>query len=519
MGEVDLSLIQPKKHAFEVGKVFSALVIGSSSENRLLLNINNQQVSVKTPHTFLAGEELKLKVVENDKQVVLQVQNHQLSQSLLNQSLRAVLPNQMPMTPVLNAVKEVSHALNGVMQKLPESVVQQLKVINNVIPSLTQLTQSQGLKQAIQNSGIFLENKLLNLDKLPATKDPNIQALPPTIIKDIKHQLLTFLKNINSQLTKLEQSQASVSPPIPPTPTTASAAPQDPSKLSLPPLSSTTLPPQIPLQNHPDLKLLELSAKLQRAAELIRTSVSKPLLQPSPEKNPNQQATDPKGQPQTQQNQQQAAQANTANQIQLSAYQQLTQTKHPANFMKHASLPLSGATPQPIKNDASPLAADQNPKQLLQNLKEGVSHALSRLQANQLSTLIKHPLPLPTFLLDIPVNINDKQTELIPFLIKEEEPNAGEDEENGKKHWSMMLALDMDNLGPMQVKVSLNHDKVNVSIWSDSADTKTLFESKDKILKLALMAEQLSIGNIAYHQGLQENNIDKSTINLLDLKI
>jgi flagellar hook-length control protein FliK len=103
------------------------------------------------------------------------------------------------------------------------------------------------------------------------------------------------------------------------------------------------------------------------------------------------------------------------------------------------------------------------------------------------------------------------------MLIEEEEENSGEECE--KNTWSITLALDMENLGTLQVKVSLIADKIDVNIWTDIEETRQLFEQKNYLLADALQQENLLIRTLAYHLGLQENEIETESFNMLDIKI
>jgi flagellar hook-length control protein FliK len=179
-------------------------------------------------------------------------------------------------------------------------------------------------------------------------------------------------------------------------------------------------------------------------------------------------------------------------------------------------LPLKGALPQPIKTPALPVDLNQ-PNNLAETLKDSVTQALARVQANQLSSIPKDPTTQPSFLVDLPVSIDENSAEVIPMLIEEEEAHSGEECE--KNTWSITLALDMENLGTLQVKVSLIADKIDVNIWADLEETRQLFEQKNYLLADALQQENLLIRTLAYHLGLQENEIETESFNMLDIKI
>lgn len=484
--------LQQDPNQLKIGQIFKVVVVASVGESRLMLNLDGANINAKTSHQFYPGEELKVKVEKQDGETVLKIQNREFSQQILNQALRTVLPRQAPADQLLNTIKALNQLPEALKNSLPPATQQALSQLTQVIPTRQQLSHPDGLKQAIQNSGTFLESKLAT----PSTQhSPNIQ-------QDFKTQLLKVLSNLE-QITRVQSPEK---------------VDKLPDQMPIAYTSQTTS--QAPLSNQ-EVDVLDHAARLKRAATLIRAhNFSNPLLNLAPRagKMPlggsfSQFTSNAASQSATQT---QTSNPQSSPQTQHSGLQQTHTSHNHTEVFKHAPMPLKGALPQPIKTPALPVDLNQ-PNNLAETLKESVTQALARVQANQLSSIPKDPTTQPSFLVDLPVSIDENSAEVIPMLIEEEEAHS--DEECEKNSWSITLALDMENLGTLQVKVSLIADKIDVNIWADLEETRQLFEQKNYLLADALQQENLLIRTLAYHLGLQENEIETESFNMLDIKI
>ncbi len=465
--EMKLQQVMP---TLAVGQLLKISVASSTVDSQLMLNIDGKNINAKTNQQFFKGEVLNVKVDKQDGQTVLKIQDRQLPAELVTQALRQVLPRQAPPTALLNLMQSLTTLPQQNQQALPPEFVNQVQQLVQSLPTPEALTTKEGLKQALTNSGTFLESKLAKGQSTGSELNQQNQ-----IPRDFKGRLLKLFDSINQYLkayTKAENRQTSQNP----APTTA----QEFAKL----LGRAPSPQTSQLTQLQTLQL-EQAARLKNAQTQTQT--------------------------QTQTANPQAKEATSAQSAQA------TRTSPSgAEMLKHASLPIKGAVPQPIKTlQREPINIIDN-KQLLETFKEHVSQSVSRIQANQITSMPNDSMVNPTYLIDVPIAIEDK-TETIPFLVEEEANPNIEEEEND--FWSISLALDMENLGEVQVKVSLKNDKINVNIWAREADTTALFLDKEYLLQQALLQGDLDIDKIAFHQGLRENNIDKDVLNLLDLRV
>lgn len=454
-----LKLIEPK-HPLQIGKILTATVIDSHNKNTLTLSINGQIIKAKTTHQFTAGQELSVKINKQDNETFIKIQQPHFSKKLLSQALRHVLPKQAPPSQIINTAMILKNSLSvGSEKNIPPQVIESLKNLTNHLPTLRQLSDPIGLKKSIENSGVFLENKLLQNGQ---NKESN-----PSLSYDFKNQLLKLLKSLDTTIeTKNEMTTVK-----------NVVIPQNN------PLTYTSIAPK-------NIPTFDQAVRLLSAANLIRHSAIPPTQKRSKDSK--------KG-------------AAHSVSHKVNNYTALTTGKVNSSI-KNASLPIKGAFPQPITKITT---GNTPPIHTLESIKEEVTSALSRIQANQLSSLLKDPPFLTALLLDIPVIINEKTTEVLPFLIKEESHSKEEKDKN----WSISIAIELDKLGPIQIKVNMKQDIIHINLWSQLYETQLLFETNDLLLKEALKEEQIEVGLFSYFLGLKENEINAKKINLLDQRV
>jgi Flagellar hook-length control protein FliK len=181
---------------------------------------------------------------------------------------------------------------------------------------------------------------------------------------------------------------------------------------------------------------------------------------------------------------------------------------------KHESVPIKGAIPQPLKLNQSILINWEMPNQILSDLKQHVTHSIARIQANQLAS-ISHETQV-SFLIDLPIK-QEKSIDVLPMLIEENNPTNKKSDT--KKTWSVMLALNLEKLGQLQIKITLNDDNAYLNFWLDSSSSLHAITNEKKIIAKEFESIQLSLTTFQTHLGLQENIFDNKKNSFLDLTI
>lgn len=180
-----------------LGQAMRVQVISAVNNNQVMLNINGQNVSAKTSHSFTPGEMLDVEVLNTEDELVLQVQQKAQStpgfeKTILQNALLQTLPKQAPPTNLLDSLDQLVQS-----GKLPEPLNQQVK---NLLSSITPLAQlQQQLPKAIVQSGVFLESALLAWK--PGMPRDQVQA-------DIKGQYLKVLDSLPEDIKNSPVSTA-----------------------------------------------------------------------------------------------------------------------------------------------------------------------------------------------------------------------------------------------------------------------------------------------------------------------
>ncbi|HFG8155112.1 TPA: flagellar hook-length control protein FliK [Legionella pneumophila] len=164
----EIKLAKPATELY-VGQILKTVVVTTLSNDQVLININGQNLNAKASHHFTPGELFEVKVIANHPETILEVQQKTLLPSLLQNALLQYLPKQAPATNLLQTLTQLMGENN-----LSAPINQVMKAILGNVPVLTQLPNQ--LMQAISQSGVFLESKLLK-GKIPREIQSDFKGL------------------------------------------------------------------------------------------------------------------------------------------------------------------------------------------------------------------------------------------------------------------------------------------------------------------------------------------------------
>lgn len=193
-----------------LGKLLEAIVTSPSSKGRTSqLTLAGTQVNVQfsspLPATIRSGQTLKLEVINPGKLPALKILNPSASilsnnitdalanKNAITQALRATLPQQIPLPPLLANLSVLAQKNNTIAPKLPQPLVEIVRNIVEQLPSTKTINSGEGLKQAVTQSGLFLETKLAQ-SLLP--NQPTAIPATPNISIDFKGGLLSLLVSL-----------------------------------------------------------------------------------------------------------------------------------------------------------------------------------------------------------------------------------------------------------------------------------------------------------------------------------
>ncbi|MAT64034.1 MAG: hypothetical protein CMN57_00120 [Gammaproteobacteria bacterium] len=209
---------------WRVGQVLQGLVVRESSQGQTPLQIGRQLVQARTGSLQLSpGQPLRLEVVSLSRDLPVLRLLDTLRQDTVSQALRQALPAQRPLSQpltLLNQLAALADAARSAPQlsRLVRSVIQQL-------PDPARVGTPEGLRQALTNSGLFLEGKLARAAaqagnaRAPGGQSP--QSAQTAIQGDFKAGLLQLAAGLRQAAAttgspRLPAAAGSPAPPVSP---------------------------------------------------------------------------------------------------------------------------------------------------------------------------------------------------------------------------------------------------------------------------------------------------------------
>lgn len=176
--------------AWQIGQILKASVLEQLSNTTLLLKIGNTQFTAKTNLSIPPGAELQLKVIKQGEQPLLKIISLPSSKTETSlAALRQAIPKQAPLANLFPVLKLMD-------QHLPQVIQQAVQSLQAGISSRMDLLNPEGIKKALNESGIFLESNLSD------------QKLDKTIQGDLKGKLLRLTDLLRNENLTQNQSAA-----------------------------------------------------------------------------------------------------------------------------------------------------------------------------------------------------------------------------------------------------------------------------------------------------------------------
>lgn len=125
--------------------------------------------------------------------------------------------------------------------------------------------------------------------------------------------------------------------------------------------------------------------------------------------------------------------------------------------------------------------------------------ALARLQLNQLAALPVAGQPAPLWTLELPVR-HDERADVLHLRI-EQDQSSHTSSDTSKNTWTVTLAMDIDNLGPLHARITLADQEVSATLWAERDSTVTLLDQHLKELRRDLDHAGLKTGAIRCQPG------------------
>ncbi|MEJ2214148.1 MAG: flagellar hook-length control protein FliK [Gammaproteobacteria bacterium] len=213
------------------GQQLPATVLNPNLDGQVLLRLAGEKVLVDTALTLKAGQQINVVVVEKTPES-LQLKlvdpgiTSNLAKDIQAQFLKISLPMQTPLKTLLTQLFEVlPKAINqGLQSPLMAGAGQQIDKLFEQLPNASQIKNPEAFRQTIQDSGIFMESRLLRGEPVSS---------------DLKASLIRLLDNLKQQMDAPARQNPTVAGNITRT-NAAVAAAQGQSPLSTAPGSPAT---------------------------------------------------------------------------------------------------------------------------------------------------------------------------------------------------------------------------------------------------------------------------------------
>lgn len=538
-----------------LGQVIQAVVAGISAEGLIRLEVGGKEVSAQTQLPLRPGQRLTLRVDQAGRQPLLRLVETQHQDTTQTEGLRQALPRMLALAPALERLLQLSGGPQPA--PLPAQTQQLLQQLAATLASPEQLMSGRGLRQAVDQSGLFQEARL-------ARGEPPAQDLK-TALSRIAAQLRTATApqappagappsggGAQTAATPLPGQPASAQPPPglaqPPgagpgpaggmpapapsgpgpsgAPAAGPPAPPGPSATS-PGMPAPTpgTPPTLPGQAPPGSAAPTLPGQAPpgSAASALPGQTA---LGPLPSAPPASAATPSPGTSLPASPGAAAAPAPPGSGavqpgpaptglVPNPALPSLAATPlvpgAPVSAQAAPPLPAAGLDapapppPQPAtaaagsdaKAQAAQVQADPETARLSQELGRQVEGAIARIQYHQLASLPSGDPNHQVWQLDLPWRDGQE----LGHWHLEIEKDGRRQGAGGSAAWTVILTLDLEPLGPVHTRISLQGEAVTSTFWAERPETARLIGARLDELRAGLEGVGLEVKGLASHAG------------------
>ncbi|RDS81828.1 flagellar hook-length control protein FliK [Dyella psychrodurans] len=186
---------------WRIGTVLSARPLGINEQGLMVLQVGALTVEAEAPGTKLPPQ-FQVRVLSVGAQPQLEILGDTSLDGTVNQALRGRLPQQNGYAPLLATVGALSQW--SVARQLPPYLRSALALLEHSMSTPQELATPEGLRQAINRSGVFLEAQLAQAPANDAT----------TAHDDMKGAMLRLMAILKGQPAFAEGSDVEIDPPL-----------------------------------------------------------------------------------------------------------------------------------------------------------------------------------------------------------------------------------------------------------------------------------------------------------------
>lgn len=150
-------------HSWAVGQILQVTVEARSPAGVLTLRLGNTILEARSELPAAPGQALTLQVASAGNPVVLRVVAPSAADTAIQQALRELLPRQGELEPLLNTLAGLARTPGA----LPAPLAALIRQFLDRLPEAQTLATPAGLRQALHDSGMFLEARLARATEPP----------------------------------------------------------------------------------------------------------------------------------------------------------------------------------------------------------------------------------------------------------------------------------------------------------------------------------------------------------------
>jgi hypothetical protein len=200
------------------GQVLAAILNRTAAPMHASLELGGNRINVQLsqPLSLTSNQAVKLEVVTPGALAALRILNPTTSPSGINRAMRTTLPQQAPLPSLLANIALVANSPSATTMPgnprltLPQALVDAARQLVQQMPTTKSISSGDGLKQAVQQSGLFMEARLAQTLQ---THQPTTSSITPNTLIDFKGGLLSLLVSLLTLTKGMPGSSTTTTPP------------------------------------------------------------------------------------------------------------------------------------------------------------------------------------------------------------------------------------------------------------------------------------------------------------------
>ena len=185
----------PEIRNWQAGQLLEAIATSQTLNGQVKLQVGPTQFEARVQFPVEPGQKLVLEVIKQANPPILQLAQTDTNKNvILNAALRTISAKQVPgLAPLLSNISYLSSSPAQQHSALSPEILVLAKTFFNLLPQAKNVSTPEGLRQAVNNSGVFLENKLTT--KHSGSNNNSVQQDLKAGLLKLQHAIETISHN------------------------------------------------------------------------------------------------------------------------------------------------------------------------------------------------------------------------------------------------------------------------------------------------------------------------------------